>query len=145
MTMSLQEISDRLEIQDLMVRYSYAIDTRSWDALDDVFTPDAHIDYSVFGGSVGNLEETKKFLSETMPMFGDLQHMVSGTTITFTGDDTADTKTQCHNPMTMGDHEKPDLMFCGLWYVDKLVRTDAGWRIRERVEEKVYMRIFPGA
>ena len=32
MTMSVQEISDRLEIQDLMTRYSYAIDTRNWDA-----------------------------------------------------------------------------------------------------------------
>ena len=126
-----------------MVRYSYAIDNRDWDALDDVFTPDAHIDYSVFGGSVGNLEETKKFLAEAMPMFTTLQHMVSGTTIEFDGD-TASTKTQCHNPMTMGDAEKPDLMVCGLWYVDKLVRTDAGWRIKERVEESVYMRIFPG-
>jgi len=143
MTMSIEEISDRLEIQDLMVRYSYAIDNRDWDALDDVFTPDAHIDYSVFGGSVGNLEETKKFLGEAMPMFTTLQHMVSGTTIAFDGD-TANTKTQCHNPMTMGDTEKPDLMVCGLWYVDKLVRTADGWRIKERVEESVYMRIFPG-
>jgi len=24
------------------------------------------------------------------------------------------------------------------------VRTDEGWRIKERVEEKVYMRVFPG-
>ena len=40
MTMSLEEISDRMEIQDLMVRYSYAIDSRNWDALDDVFTPE---------------------------------------------------------------------------------------------------------
>jgi hypothetical protein len=148
MTMSMQEISDRLEIQDLMTRYSYAIDTRDWDALDDVFTPDAHIDYSVFGGSVGNLEETKKFLAEAMPMFSTLQHMVSGTTITFTGDNDvpefADTKTQCHNPMTMGDADAPDLMVCGLWYVDKLVRTTDGWRIKERVEDKVYMKVFPG-
>jgi SnoaL-like domain len=143
MTMSIEEISDRLEIQDLMVRYSYAIDNRDWNALDDVFTPDAHIDYSVFGGSVGNLEETKKFLAEAMPMFTTLQHMVSGTTIAFDGD-TANTKTQCHNPMTMGDAEKPDLMVCGLWYVDKLVRTADGWRIKERVEESVYMRIFSG-
>ena len=37
MTMSMQEISDRLEIQDLMLRYSYAIDSRDWDALDHVF------------------------------------------------------------------------------------------------------------
>jgi hypothetical protein len=148
MPMSLQEISDRLEIQDLMVRYSYAIDSRDWDALDDVFTPDAHIDYSVFGGSVGNLAETKKFLGEAMPMFSTLQHMVSGTTITFTGDadppDGAETRTQCHNPMTMGDAEHPDLMVCGLWYVDKLVRTADGWRIKERVEDKVYMKVWPG-
>ena len=144
MPMSMEEISDRLEIQDLMVRYSYAIDNRDWDALDDVFTPDAHIDYSVFGGSVGNLAETKAFLTEAMPMFTTLQHMVSGTTIEFDGD-TATTKTQCHNPMTMGDAEKPDLMVCGLWYVDKLVRTPDGWRIKERVEEKVYMKVFSGS
>jgi hypothetical protein len=149
MTMSMQEISDRLEIQDLMVRYSYAIDNRDWDALDNVFTPDAHIDYSVFGGSVGNLAETKEFLAGAMPMFTTLQHMVSGTTLTFHGDadapDSADAKTQCHNPMTMGDAEKPDLMVCGLWYVDKLVRTPDGWRIKERVEEKVYMKVFSGS
>ncbi|MGR7003390.1 nuclear transport factor 2 family protein [Yinghuangia aomiensis] len=40
--LSLQEISDRLEIQDLMVRYSHAVDTQQWDVLDTVFTPDAH-------------------------------------------------------------------------------------------------------
>ena len=114
MTMSLQEISDRMEIQDLMISYSYAIDSRNWDALDDVFTPDAHIDYSVFGGSVGNLAETKEFLAGAMPMFTTLQHMVSGTTLDFHGGDvpdSADAKTQCHNPMTMGDAEKPDLIF----------------------------------
>ena len=143
MTMSLEEISDRMEIQDLMIAYSYAIDSRNWDALDDVFTPDAHIDYSVFGGSVGDLPSTKAFLAEAMPMFSAFQHMVSGSTITIDGD-TAAVKTQCHNPMAIGDGDDPDLMFCGLWYVDQLVRTADGWRIKERVEEKVYMRVFPG-
>jgi hypothetical protein len=143
MPMSMEEISDRMEIQDLMIRYSYAIDSRNWDALDDVFTPDAFIDYSVFGGSVGDLPSTKEFLASAMPMFGTLQHMVSGTTVAIDGD-TAEAKTQCHNPMTIGEGDDPDLMLCGLWYVDKLVRTSAGWRIKERVEEKVYMRVLPG-
>ena len=58
MTLSPQELSDRLEIQDLLVDYSHAIDTRDWDALDDVFTPDAFIDYSAFGGSTGDLATT---------------------------------------------------------------------------------------
>ena len=143
MTMSMQEISDRLEIQDLMLRYSYAIDSRNWDgARRRVHPRRAHRLLGVRG------QRRRPAEHEGVPDRGDAQfpvyqHMVSGTTITIHGD-TAETKTQCHNPMIMGDADDPDLMMCGLWYVDKLVRTDDGWRIKERVEEKVYMRIFPG-
>jgi 3-phenylpropionate/cinnamic acid dioxygenase small subunit len=144
MTMSLQEISDRMEIQDLLVAYSYAIDSSDWDALDDVFTPDAYIDYTVFGGSAGNLEETKKFLAEAMPTFRSFQHMVSTSRIEIDGD-TAKVKTICHNPMVMpvGD-DAVQVFYCGLWYVDDMVRTDAGWRIAKRVEEKSYVHNMPG-
>ena len=43
MTLSLQEMSDRFEIQDLMVGYCYAVDDRDFDALDQYFTDDAVI------------------------------------------------------------------------------------------------------
>ena len=42
--MSLEEISDRLESQQLLVDYSTAIDQRRFDDLDRVFTSDAYID-----------------------------------------------------------------------------------------------------
>jgi hypothetical protein len=42
--LSVQEISDRLEIQQLLVDYSTAIDNRRFDDLDKVFTSDAYID-----------------------------------------------------------------------------------------------------
>jgi SnoaL-like domain len=42
--LSVAEISDRLEIQQLLVDYSTAIDLRRFDDLDTVFTPDAYID-----------------------------------------------------------------------------------------------------
>jgi hypothetical protein len=42
--LSLEEISDRLEIQQLLVDYSTVIDQRRFDDLDKVFTPDAYID-----------------------------------------------------------------------------------------------------
>ena len=32
MTMTIQEISDRMEIQDLLVAYSTAVDTQDWKA-----------------------------------------------------------------------------------------------------------------
>lgn len=37
--LSLEEISDRLQIQQLLVDYSTAIDQRRFDDLDRVFTP----------------------------------------------------------------------------------------------------------
>ena len=42
--LSLEEISDRFEIQQLLIDYSTAIDTRRFDDLDRVFTPDAYIE-----------------------------------------------------------------------------------------------------
>jgi hypothetical protein len=42
--LSLQEISDRLETQQLLSDYSTAIDQRRFDDLDRVFTKDAYID-----------------------------------------------------------------------------------------------------
>ena len=135
MAMSLEEISDRLEIQDLLVDYSHAIDTQDWDGLDDVFAPDAVIDYSAMGGSTGNLAATKEFLAKVMPGFASSQHMIATSKVVVDGD-TATGRTICHNPMVTADGK---VFWCGLWYVDTFVRTSAGWRIRHRVEEKSYM------
>ena len=37
---SAQELADRAEIQDVIVRYGWAIDTKDWDLLDTCFTAD---------------------------------------------------------------------------------------------------------
>lgn len=143
--LSLQEISDRLEIQDLMVRYSHAVDTRQWDLLDEVFTPDAYIDYSAMGGSAGDLVATKEFLATMLPNFLAFQHLISNSSISVDGD-TATGRTLCHNPMLVADAAgKQSLMLCGLWYLDTFVRVDGQWRIRRREEEKGYMFVAPSA
>ncbi|MCU1374952.1 MAG: hypothetical protein JWO68_2238 [Actinomycetia bacterium] len=140
---SLEEISDRLEIQDLQVAYSHAIDFKNFDELDDVFTPDAHIDYTVFGGPKGSYPEIKKFLQDTMPMFKSYFHMIATSKVTIDGD-TATAVTICHNPMVFPLPDDGEQVFiCGLWYHDKYVRTPAGWRIAERVEEKSYVENMP--
>lgn len=140
--LDLQELSDRVEIQDLLARYTHAIDTRDWNALDRVFTPDAHIDYSAFGGAAGGLDEIKRFLAESMPMFESFQHLVGSSVVDIDGD-TATARTICHNPMVLKGGQDPHLLICGLWYRDKLVRTPAGWRIAERIEERSYMKEEP--
>ncbi|WP_127784954.1 nuclear transport factor 2 family protein [Rhodococcus sp. X156] len=142
--MSLTEISDRLEIQDLLVDYCHAVDTRSWDALDDVFTTDAVIDYTEMGGTRGTVAETKKFLAEVMPLFSGFQHMISTSKVVVDGD-TATGKTICHNPMLRtADDGSTQVFLCGLWYRDAFVRTPAGWRIQARHEERCYLPTLLG-
>lgn len=140
--LSLQEISDRLEIQDLAWRYSEIIDTKDFDKLrDDVFTPDAFIDYSAFGGSKGDLETTIEFLHKAMKAFPNHQHLNANHRIQLDGD-RASGRVMCFNPQEMEPREGEDdgqIFFCGLWYVDEYVRTEQGWRIKNRVEEKSYL------
>lgn len=50
--LSLQEISDRLEIQQLVVDYAKAIDRKDFDALDQVFAKEAYIDCRAMGVSM---------------------------------------------------------------------------------------------
>jgi hypothetical protein len=141
--MDLQEIADRLEIQDLLARYSHAIDTCQLEQLDEIFTPEAIIDYSAFGAPRGTLPEIKTFLAKALALHSTYYHLVATTRIELAGD-SATCHSICHNPMVL--RGKPDVFYvCGLWYHDSLVRTPTGWRIAGRVEEKCYFATFPGA
>lgn len=137
--MALQEISDRLEIYDLLARYSAAIDSRTWDDLDALFTADAHLDYTATGGIAGDLPTQKAYFAEVLPLFKGSQHLSGTTTFAFgpAVDDgpctTASTRTLCFNPMVVDDR---DVYFVGLWYVDQLVRVAGSWRFATRVEEQ---------
>ncbi|HUZ10364.1 MAG TPA: nuclear transport factor 2 family protein [Acidimicrobiales bacterium] len=139
----LQEISDRLEIDELLVRYSHVIDSGSWEEFADVFTEDAVIDYTEMGGPRGGVGETLRFLQAAMPHFLSYQHLVSNTVLHIDGD-TATARSICHNPMVLDRGEgRTHVFFCGLWYRDTLVRTARGWRIRERYEERSYVHNAP--
>jgi SnoaL-like protein len=140
--LDLQEISDRIEIQDLLARYTDAIDRRNWAALDGIFTEDARIDYTAVGGAAGNLAEIKKFLDDSFKLFASSQHLIGSSVVDIAGDE-ATARTICHNPMVFKGGNDPQLLVCGIWYRDRLVRTPQGWRIAERVEEASYMKEIP--
>jgi hypothetical protein len=140
--LSLEEISDRLEIQQLLVAYSTAIDTRRFDDLDAVFTPDAYIDYRAMGGIDGQFPDVKKWLSEILPNFPAYSHLIGNFDVRVTGD-TATSRILCFNPMVLGDGSAPagQVLFCGLWYDDAFIRTADGWRMTRRVETKCFDRV----
>jgi hypothetical protein len=134
--LSLQEISDRLEIQDLLYRYAFLIDAKRFDELRSVFHEDAHIDYSAFGGSVGDREQTIAFLKKAMVLFPHTQHLNANLQIAVAGD-TGRGRVMCLNPQEMSlPGGGTQVFLLGLWYVDEYRRSGEGWRIYRRSEEK---------
>ncbi len=139
MPLSQQEISDRIEIGDLLVRYTRAIDTKDWKLLDSVFLPDAHVDYRSSGGIAGAYPEVRAWLEKALAAFPAMMHMIGNTTVELDGD-AARTRTYVINPMGFPKEDGGLHVFTvAAHYVDELVRTTDGWRIARRVEEQVLL------
>jgi 3-phenylpropionate/cinnamic acid dioxygenase small subunit len=138
-SLSTQQISDRIEIDDLLIRYARAIDSRDWALLDTCFTPDAWVDYTSSGGVKGKYPEVRAWLEKALAPFAAMMHFLGNTTLELAGD-RAHARTYVINPMGF---PKPDgslhVFTVGAHYVDELVRSPDGWRIAKRVEEQVLL------
>ncbi|TMM15909.1 MAG: nuclear transport factor 2 family protein [Actinobacteria bacterium] len=138
------ELADRIEIDDLLTRYATAVDTRDWDLYKSVFTADAVIDYTSSGGIRGKLAEVTEWLSDALSGFSMSQHMVTNRDIRVTGD-AATSRSYFYNPMGRTKRDGTlALMFVGGYYRDRLRRTDAGWRIVERIQDTAWLSTSPG-
>ena len=136
---ALQQIADRLAIESLLTAYAWALDSKQFDGLDAIFTPDAELDYTTAGGIKGSYPEVKAWLVSVLPFFPAYQHLVTNKEITIDGD-RARSRAGFYNPM---GHDRADgtraYFFCGGEYRDQLVRTVDGWRITNRFEQTVWM------
>lgn len=141
MTFSTQELSDRAEIHDVIVRYGWAIDTKDWALLDTCFTTDAYVDYSSNpGGKEGPYAQIRSWLEKMMSAFPVTQHLMSNVQITLDGD-RASCRTMVTNPQGAATREGPlHFFFVGGRYDDEFVRTSDGWRIARRVETTLWFQ-----
>lgn len=119
---NIQLLADRFEISNLLLDLATAIDNKDVDALDDIFTPDAFIDYTAGGGIKGKYPDLKTFLAQASP------HLISSANIRIDGD-AASGSTLCRVSKELAGQAR-----C---YVDSFRRTDRGWRIVQRLQEPV--------
>jgi hypothetical protein len=131
-------VEDKLAIQELIARYAVVVDSGDYDGLDELFTDDATIDFTTFGGPADNLSGIKKFLADSLGIFKRTQHMMGLPLITLDGD-MASSRTSCTNPMVIDNSTGgTSVWLIGLWYDDEFVRTPAGWRFTTRRQVRCY-------
>jgi ketosteroid isomerase-like protein len=122
------QLADRLAIIDVTIAYTWALDTHDWDALDDVFTPDATASLLV---ELEDREAIKERIRRALTPLDDSQHMVSNHDVRVDGD-TATSRCYLHAQHVRHAAEGgPNYIVAGR-YEDRFTRAPDGWRIAHR-------------
>jgi hypothetical protein len=143
MALSRDQISDRLEIEDVLTRYCYSVDDREWDIYRGLFTHDAVIDDRVTGGIQSGVEDHVQYLKKALAKVQLSQHAISTVLIDVNGNH-AKVRAHCSCPMVVDLGEaKTHVFFQGLWYRNSLERTHEGWKLSHLVEEGYWTYNMP--
>jgi len=131
MTYSLNELSDRQEITDLLSAYCRAIDDNRPEDVVSLFSEDCYLDY---GGELpiiqGRTAATKFFSIGTDRLYARSAHFVSNIDVSFPENDRA-VATSYVNAWHEFHSHQPDAWIFGR-YMDELARIDNGWLIEKR-------------
>ena len=125
----LEDLLDRDAIRHIQIRYAWSLDNQNWDALKEIFLPDAVADLrgEVFEG----LEAiVAKCASSIEPLDG-VQHMNGTHWAQVNGDEAI---AGCYFIATkyIADTPGGNTYSIGGKYIDQMVRTPDGWRIARR-------------
>ena len=142
-SLPVKPISDRLEIEDVLTRYCYAVDDRDWQAYRKLFALDAVIDDTVTGGVRSGVEEHITYMKRALSKVLLSQHAISTVLINLRGDD-ASVRAYCSCPMVLdAGSGKTHVFFQGLSYSNSFIRTPSGWKIRQLLEEGYWNHNVP--
>ncbi|QLQ09147.1 MAG: nuclear transport factor 2 family protein [Nocardioidaceae bacterium] len=126
--------SEESEIKDVIFKYAWALDTRDWAALAEVFTPDARGEFSDPGygdQDMGTILRLFQEGAETGPI-RQWQHFVTNQLITHREGDRARIKAFFTCAWRFDDHQQQprnEVAMVGGIYENDLLRTVNGWRI----------------
>lgn len=132
MPYTLQELSDKQEIAEVLYRYATALDSRDGGLLRQVFLEDAVFE---IGAGVGRFEGVAAIADVVGAFLGGLeasQHIISNPVIELDGD-RATSACYLHAQHYLPDQRTGgNTLEIGGTYRDRLVRTPDGWRIEHR-------------
>ena len=130
-TAALQSLIDRAAIEDVIRRYSRAIDRRDWREVASCFAVGAYADYGVF---VGEIDDVIVRIREGVEVFDKTMHLMEPRVIELSGDAArVETYALAYHRRTDGGDEKELLV--RLKYLDEFVRDGDEWLIKRRSVE----------
>ncbi len=139
--MTLEELLDRKEIEDLSATYMRGLDRLDRQALRSVFHDDADADYGFFRGG------PDEFVDMAFAALGDHaanHHMLGQILITLDGDQAfGEVYFQAYHRIS-GASGPEDLFIAGR-YVDRYQKRDGAWKIAARAEVNDWARTEPAA
>jgi hypothetical protein len=129
-------VADRLEIHELLARYCHAIDQHRWADLRALFTQDAQVDFTAFGGPRGDADMLIAFLQPVVEGLAGSYHATTSIMCDIDGE-RASVRSAAHVVMTSNGPEGSEQNSqIGLWYEDELARTTTGWRFASRTQKR---------
>lgn len=119
---------DKIEIQELMGRYSLAADVDGPEAMRDIFTEDATFVIEAMRANVQGIDNIVAWLTEAYKaMPGKLYHISTNFVIEGHGDNATMT---CTSQGLMPSNDGIKVFTLG-HYQDVVVKTSAGWRLKD--------------
>jgi hypothetical protein len=125
---------DRREIQELIYRYAWSLDTGDVDRFVDCFCPDGVLIWDAFEtpDRYEGAEALRRFVTflRDLPDSAGRQHLVGNTLIEGEADEA---RASSYVIVFKRQAEGPNLVGVMGWYEDELQRSADGWRIRKHV------------
>lgn len=139
MSLDLRQINDRIEIDELLARYSRALDFRQFEELEGIFTPDGEFDAGGLGHPHGPAA-IREMIEGTIGGLDSTQHLVGKSIIEFSEDgNSAEVHTYLISQHIRESAPGPvKHYFLGGEYADRVVRTADGWRIAYRRLDRMW-------
>ncbi len=133
--------SDRQQIIDLAIAYTWALDTKQLDELDQVFAEDAVGDLR--GVVCNGRDEIKARIGGAVLRLDATQHLVANHQVAVDGDRATH---RCHlqSQHVLAGCDGGENYIVGGYYQDQLVRTADGWRIAHRLMQQTWTEGNPG-
>ena len=136
---SSDDVAAILEIQQKIYFYGWCIDHRKFDALDELFLPDAIVHYDVQDGTRAPWREMKGWLPQGLEVFRTTQHNMSNPMVELEGD-RARSRTYAHliHVQELRDGGTSVMRHHAI-YRDEWVRLDGAWRLGKRTLSNLYV------